>query len=111
MQIRIGRLLPAFLLALAGPLTSPTFAQSVAWQQSFNPTTIKIGYTPADRRGLFTTADSINISTTDNGPIRVIRWTGEVIYSGPGKAFQLEVGHYFVETSGDRSQFFVLPSS
>ncbi|MBI4115585.1 MAG: hypothetical protein HY447_03310, partial [Candidatus Omnitrophica bacterium] len=79
------------------------------WTMAFDPnsTTKIIDLGPT---GIFKVGDAIKIQTTNGAAIRVFNWHGEQVYQGnPGTLPSLPVGHYFVETNGDRNQFMVLP--
>jgi hypothetical protein len=76
----------------------------------FNLTNYFIQITPSIRHGLFRTSDTVAIATAGQAPIRIVSLCGEELYAGAPGAFQFPVGHYFVETSGDRTQFAVLPN-
>src|SRR4029077_9762082 len=52
----------------------------------------------------------ISIRVRTGSPVRVFTLRGQTVYEGtPGKLPRLPIGHYFVETEGDRTQFAVLP--
>jgi hypothetical protein len=103
---RVVALLAAGLLC-AACIGAARAQQPFVW--SADGTEEKIRLAPAGRWGLFRPSDVIGIATTDNGPVRVLSLSGELLYEGPPVTLSLPTGHYFVETPGDRSQFAVLP--
>src|SRR6266850_6060501 len=98
-----------FLLSIsaAGTQTNLSFT---GFTQSFNPAVSLITLTPYPGVGLYRVGDSIGIQTSNNTPIRVMGMDGSLVYSGAVTTLHLPVGHYFVETPGDRTQFVVLPA-
>src|SRR5260221_5538848 len=104
------------LIAILSPLLAipVVYAQTNApfngFTQTFNPAVSLITFTPYPRVGLYHLGDDINIQTSNNTPIRVMSMSGSLVYSGAVTTLHLPVGHYFVETPGDRTQFVVLPS-
>lgn len=88
----------------------PTNGTPTLFALSFNLTNSLIQVTPSIRCGLFRVSDTVTISTVNNVPIRIVSLCGDQLYYGPPGDFQFDMGHYFVETDGDRTQFAVLPN-
>lgn len=65
--------------------------------------------------GLYKQSESFSITTKNEAWIRILGMRGEPLYNGPGGDIPelvgspLAIGHYFVETIGDRTQFLILP--
>jgi len=98
------------LSLVASKTCAQTNAPSSGFTQSFNPAVSLITLTPPPGAGLYHMGDSIGIQTSNNTPIRVMNIGGSLVYSGAVTTLHLPVGHYFVETPGDRTQFVVLPA-
>jgi hypothetical protein len=94
-------------ISVASAQTNTAFS---GFTQSFNPAVSLITLTPYPGAGLYHVGDSIGIQTSNNTPIRVMGMDGSLVYSGAVTTLHLPVGHYFVETPGDRTQFVVLPA-
>jgi hypothetical protein len=78
--------------------------------RSFNQQNHYLFLRPAQRWGMFRVSDQISIYVTTHSPVRIFTLQGETVYEGSsGMLPHLPVGHYFVETEGDRAQFAVLP--
>src|ERR1017187_6362261 len=95
-------------LAAAGA-GSPAPTESL-FTRPFDQRNTYIRLSPAQRWGMFRASDRISVRVTTGSPVRVFTRHGQTVYEGAsGKLPRLPVGHYFVETDGDRAQFAVLP--
>jgi hypothetical protein len=114
------RIFILFLFIVLAAAGSSAHAEPPAWRDApsvdspfsmrFDPSRVLIRIDPATRWGLFRESDVITVRLPHGSTIRVMDWRGNVVYSGvPGRLSPLPVGHYFVETAGDRNQFAVLP--
>ena len=97
---------PLLAISVVSAQTNTAFS---GFTQSFNPAVSLITLTPPPGAGLYHAGDSIGIQTSNSTPIRVMGIDGSLVYSGAVTTLHLPVGHYFVETPGDRTQFAVLP--
>lgn len=98
------------LLCLVATAAETTAPAASCFTRSYDQRKHYISPSPAQRWGLFRLSDHISIRVATHSPVRVFTLRGQTVYEGaPGKLPQLPVGHYFVETDGDRSQFAVLP--
>jgi hypothetical protein len=81
------------------------------FSQAFDPATRCVFVLPEGRFGLFRQGEVVSFRTKGDAGIRVLTWRGDVVYEGQPKPIEgLSCGHYFVETTGDRAQFAVLPA-
>src|SRR5580658_5266335 len=102
------------LLGLLVPLSSLAQSNSPAscFTMPFNQSVNLIQITPQTGWGFFYQSNSITIQTSNNAAINVYTLNGALVYSGaPTTLSNLAIGHYFVETYGDRAEFAVLPSN
>lgn len=105
-----GFLLFALVSALAGPRTVCSQTPTTAFTLPFDWSTNKIAILPSSSWGLFKVGETITISTSNNLPITVFNLYGQTVYTGAPKSMTLAAGHYFIQCTGDRNQFAVLPS-
>lgn len=72
-----------------------------------NPTTINLSN--PSKHGVYLNTDTIGINC--NGNFEVFNQYGEAVFSGISSGnLQLPMGHYFIQSDGDRNQFSVLSS-
>jgi len=100
-KVSLGAVLAAWVLNVAIPGTT-AFAQ-------IDLSTNKLFTLPVSRNGLFLESDIITLSNADASAVQVSTLDGTIVYEGPPTALQLTRGHYFVETTDDKTQFAVLP--
>lgn len=83
---------------------------ATAFTQSFDYTKTRISVLPQSKWGVFRVADTVTIATSNNLPITVYDLYGRTVYTGSPVSRSFAEGHYFVECTGDRNQFCVLPN-
>jgi hypothetical protein len=91
--------------------THAAAAAAQLFTQPFDPSTNSIQVKPGEKHGVFRATDEIRVETANGAPLRVFTRRGETVYEGPPAALpKMPPNHYFVETTGDRTQFVVLPA-
>lgn len=83
---------------------------TLTFQYSLNISNDFIRILPAENWGFFRQFEPVTITTVSNTPIRILTWQNRVLYEGVPTTVSYPVGHYLVETEGDREQFVVLPA-
>lgn len=101
------------VLMVAVGLFGPAWAHAqgtLTFVYSLNISNDFIRILPAENWGFFRESEPVTITTVSNNPIRILALSNRVLYEGPPTTVSYPVGHYLVETEGDREQFVVLPA-
>lgn len=95
------------------PSPQPSYViGNIPWKSSFDYTkSNSITFSPRSSWMIFPRSQPPVISTSDNSAITVYDISGKQVYQGAsGQTVSgLSTGHYFVESSVDRSQFLIIP--
>lgn len=87
------------------------FPAGATFTNRFDPSVARIEMLPAAQQGLFLESEVVELRVRGRAELTVRGLRGDVAYEGPAPVrLRLPVGHYFVETDGDRTQLVVLPA-